>query len=116
MHDLSRIVKAYDIRGVVPDEFDEQVASAVGAAFVRLTSASQVVTAHDMRSSSGPLSAAFARGAAAQGADVIEAGLGSTVEEVEKPVFVATVQRIRDQMKPLGINLPAFSHPKLGVI
>lgn len=45
-----------------------------------------------------------------------EAGLGATVEEVEKPVFVATVQRIREQMKSLGINLPPFSHPKLGVI
>ena len=78
MQDLSRIVKAYDIRGVVPDEFDEQVARAVGAAFVRLTSASCIVTAHDMRASSGPLSAAFAEGATAQGADVIEAGLGST--------------------------------------
>jgi phosphomannomutase len=76
--DLSRIVKAYDIRGVVPDEFDEQVARAVGAAFVRLTSASCIVTAHDMRESSGPLSAAFAEGATGQGADVIEAGLGST--------------------------------------
>jgi phosphomannomutase len=78
VHDLSRIVKAYDIRGVVPDEFDEQVARAVGGAFVRLTSASCVVTAHDMRASSIPLSAAFAQGAAAHGADVIEAGLGST--------------------------------------
>jgi ferritin-like protein len=45
-----------------------------------------------------------------------DAGLGATVEEVEKPVFVATVQRIREQMKALGINLPPFSHPKLGVI
>jgi hypothetical protein len=45
-----------------------------------------------------------------------EAGLGATVEEVEKPIFIATVQRIREQMKPLGINLPPFSHPKLGTI
>jgi hypothetical protein len=45
-----------------------------------------------------------------------EAGLGSTVEEAEKPVFIATVQRIRDQMKPLGIHLPLFSHPKLGTV
>ncbi len=45
-----------------------------------------------------------------------EAGLGSTVEEAEKPVFIATLQRIRDQMKKLGINLPPFSHPKLGTI
>jgi len=45
-----------------------------------------------------------------------EAGLGSTIEELEKPIFIATVQRIRDQMKPLGIDLPPFSHPKLGTI
>ena len=45
-----------------------------------------------------------------------EAGLGSTVEEAEKPVFIETVQRIREQMRKLGINLPPFSHPKLGTI
>ena len=78
MRDLSTIVKAYDIRGVVPDELDENVARAVGAAFVRFTEAATVVTAHDMRTSSGPLSTAFAEGAASQGADVVEAGLAST--------------------------------------
>lgn len=78
MGDLAKIFKAYDIRGVVPDELDAATAEAVGAAFVRVTGAAAVVTAHDMRSSSVPLSKAFARGATAQGADVIEAGLGST--------------------------------------
>lgn len=43
-----------------------------------------------------------------------EAGLGATVEELEKPIFVSTVQRIRRQMEPWGINLPLFSHPKIG--
>jgi phosphomannomutase len=76
--DLTKIFKAYDIRGVVPDELNEEIAEAVGAAFVRVTGATAIVTAHDMRTSSGPLSAAFARGATSQGADVIEAGLGST--------------------------------------
>jgi phosphomannomutase len=76
--DLAKIFKAYDVRGVVPDEFDERTAEATGAAFVRVTGATAIVTAHDMRASSVPLSAAFARGAAAQGADVTEAGLGST--------------------------------------
>ncbi|WP_329251487.1 phosphomannomutase/phosphoglucomutase [Actinoallomurus sp. NBC_01490] len=78
MSDLTKIFKAYDIRGVVPDELNEEIAEAVGAAFVRVTGATAIVTAHDMRTSSGPLSAAFARGATSQGADVIEAGLGST--------------------------------------
>jgi phosphomannomutase len=76
--DLARIVKAYDIRGVVPDELDESIARQVGAAFVRLLGASAVVTAHDMRESSPGLARAFAEGATAQGADVVEAGLAST--------------------------------------
>jgi phosphomannomutase len=76
--DLEKIFKAYDIRGVVPDELDEGVAEAVGGAFVRLTNAKTIVTLHDMRTSSGPLADAIGRGAAAQGADVIRGGLGST--------------------------------------
>jgi len=43
-----------------------------------------------------------------------EAGLGATVEEMEKPVFVESVVRIRERMKGLGINLPVFEHPKIG--
>ncbi|MGH3297492.1 MAG: phosphomannomutase/phosphoglucomutase [Trebonia sp.] len=78
MSDLDKIFKAYDIRGVVPHELDESVAEAVGAAFVRLTGAKSIVTLHDMRPSSVPLAAALGRGAAAQGADVIQGGLGST--------------------------------------
>jgi phosphomannomutase len=76
--DLDKIFKAYDIRGVVPDELDESVAEAVGAAFVRLTGAKSLVTLHDMRTSSEPLADALGRGAASQGADVIAGGLGST--------------------------------------
>ncbi|MEV4252983.1 phosphomannomutase/phosphoglucomutase [Spirillospora sp. NPDC049652] len=78
MGDLAKIFKAYDIRGVVPDELDAETVERVGAAFVRVTGARKVVTAHDMRTSSEPLAAAFARGATSQGADVVEAGLGST--------------------------------------
>jgi phosphomannomutase len=76
--DLASIVKAYDIRGVVPDELDEGVAEAIGAAFVSLAGAKTILTVHDMRTSSGPLADAFGRGAASQGANVLAAGLGST--------------------------------------
>jgi phosphomannomutase len=76
--DLNKIFKAYDVRGLVPDELDESVAEAVGAAFVRLTGAKAVVTLHDMRTSSEPLAEAFGRGAVSQGANVIRGGLGST--------------------------------------
>jgi phosphomannomutase len=81
MADRSRIkdiVKAYDIRGVVPDQLDEDVARAVGAAFVRVVGADRIVTAHDMRESSPGLATTFAEGATSQGADVVEAGLAST--------------------------------------
>jgi len=76
--DLSRIVKAYDVRGLVPEQFDEQIARDLGAAFAQLVSSPAVVTAHDMRESSVPLSRAFAEGVLSQGVDVVETGLGST--------------------------------------
>ncbi|MER7206935.1 phosphomannomutase/phosphoglucomutase [Streptosporangium sp. NPDC000239] len=78
MGDLARIFKAYDVRGVVPDELDEETAWAVGAAFVEVTGAGSVVVTHDMRASSAPLAAAFAGGAVSRGADVVDTGLGST--------------------------------------
>jgi phosphomannomutase len=76
--DYSKIFKAYDIRGVVPDELDEVVAEAVGGAFARLTGAPSIAVMHDMRTSSPLLAEAFARGVCAQGSDVIAAGLGPT--------------------------------------
>jgi phosphomannomutase len=87
MRDLDQIVKAYDIRGTYPDQLDESVASAVGAAFVALVRSEQdgdqggkvtVVVGHDMRPSSGPLVEAFTAGATGQGADVVQVGLVST--------------------------------------
>jgi phosphomannomutase len=80
--DLSSLIKAYDVRGVVPDEWDEDVSRAIGAAFAELvlaeSGATAVVTAHDMRDSSIPLARAFAEGVMSRGVDVVEAGLGST--------------------------------------
>lgn len=76
--DLSQLVKAYDVRGVVPDQWDESLAELFGAAFVRVTGADAIVTGHDMRPSSPGLAGAFARGAARSGADVTEIGLCST--------------------------------------
>ncbi|WP_371587395.1 phosphomannomutase/phosphoglucomutase [Streptomyces virginiae] len=78
MPDLSNIVKAYDVRGVVPDEWDESLAELFGAAFVEVVGAAAIVIGHDMRPSSPGLSAAFARGAAARGVDVTLIGLCST--------------------------------------
>jgi phosphomannomutase len=76
--DYAKIFKSYDIRGLVPDELDEEIAEAVGTAFATMTGARAVVTVHDMRTSSQPLAAAFARGVTAAGSDVVDGGLGST--------------------------------------
>jgi phosphomannomutase len=72
------VFKAYDVRGTVPDQLDEALARRVGGAFVPVTDASTVVVGHDMRPSSPALAAAFARGAAEAGADVVMIGLAST--------------------------------------
>jgi phosphomannomutase len=76
--DLSSIVKAYDVRGIVPDELNPEIARALGAAFARFTGATRIVTARDMRESGVALSRAFVEGATSQGVDVVDAGLGST--------------------------------------
>jgi phosphomannomutase len=79
---LSAFVKAYDVRGTVPDQLNDEVAKAFGAAFVRVLAGegpvTRIVVAHDMRPSSPDLARAFAAGAATEGADVVLAGLSST--------------------------------------
>jgi phosphomannomutase len=72
------VFKAYDVRGIVPDQVDDTLARRTGAAFVPVVGASTVVVGHDMRPSSPGLAAAFAEGAADAGADVVMIGLAST--------------------------------------
>jgi phosphomannomutase len=81
--ELSQIVKAYDVRGTVPDQWDETTAEALGAAFTQFLNATgepgeAVLIAHDMRASGPGLAAAFATGVRAEGRSVIEVGLAST--------------------------------------
>lgn len=83
MSDLRPIVKAYDVRGTVPDQLNTDIARAIGAAMVQTLRfggerVDQIVTAHDMRDSSPGLARAFGEGARAEGAGIVEAGLGST--------------------------------------
>jgi phosphomannomutase len=81
MSALEHIVKAYDIRGTVPDQLDADVAHALGVGFARLVldrSGREVVVARDMRPSGPALVDAFARGLVEQGVDVVDLGLAST--------------------------------------
>ena len=75
---LDAIFKAYDVRGVYPDEIDEVLARRVGNACVGFTGAARVLVGRDARPSSEPLVAAFIEGATRAGADVVDLGLVST--------------------------------------
>lgn len=80
MANLDQIFKAYDIRGVVPDQLDDDLARKVGAAFAEFARAERVVVGHDMRPSGLPLVRAFTDGVTSRGADVVLLGLVSTDE------------------------------------
>jgi phosphomannomutase len=84
---LDRLIKAYDVRGVFPDDLDVEVAQLVGAAFVTVVGAGKaaggpgaVVVGRDMRPSGPELVEAFARGVTSLGVDVVDIGLASTDE------------------------------------
>jgi phosphomannomutase len=78
MPDLDQIVKAYDIRGTVPDQLDASVAHAVGVAFARFAASDEVLVARDMRPSGPELVDAFTQGVLEQGVDVVDLGLASS--------------------------------------
>ncbi len=75
---LDRVFKAYDVRGLVPEQVDETLARAIGNAVVAVLGAPALVVGHDMRPSSPGMARAFAEGAARAGADVTLIGLAST--------------------------------------
>jgi phosphomannomutase len=83
--DLSGVVKAYDIRGVVGEQLDTEIVRDLGAAFAQLVAVPDgsagpkaVVVGYDMRESSPGLADAFACGVTNRGVDVISIGLAST--------------------------------------
>ena len=72
------IFKAYDIRGVYPEQLQEGLAQRIGQAFVAYLDARRIAVARDMRLSSPSLAAAFIDGARDQGADVVDYGMLGT--------------------------------------
>jgi len=78
MTSLSNVFKAYDIRGVVPDDINALQFRAIGVAVARFTGAPTVLVARDMRESGAELAGAFADGVRSEGAGVIDLGLAST--------------------------------------
>ncbi len=80
MAHLDDVFKAYDIRGIVPDQLDEGLARAVGAAFAAFAGSPRILVGHDMRPSAAALVQAFTEGATSRGVDVVQLGLVSTDE------------------------------------
>jgi phosphomannomutase len=85
MPDLDAIFKAYDIRGLSPEQLDAELCGRLGAAFARFVldsgdtpTPTQVIVARDMRPTGVELAAAFAEGVQRQGLDVVDLGLAST--------------------------------------
>jgi len=97
------IFKAYDVRGLYPQEIDEDAARQIGRGFVAYLDARRIALSHDMRLSSPALAAAFCDGALEQGADVVDYGLAAT-----DMLYFAVV---RDRLDG-GAQITASHNPK----
>src|SRR5881396_1229421 len=73
-----KVFKAYDVRGIYPDELDEEGAYAIGRAYVQQFEPRRIAVGRDMRLSSPQIAAAVIRGAADEGAEVLDLGLVGT--------------------------------------
>jgi phosphomannomutase len=94
--------KAYDIRGRLGHDLDEDIARRIGRAFAEVTGAARVVVGRDCRASSDALSAALIGGLATAGAEVLDIGLAGTEE-----VYFATTHLDADG----GIEVTASHNP-----
>ncbi|MDX1657090.1 MAG: phosphomannomutase, partial [Candidatus Competibacteraceae bacterium] len=94
--------KAYDIRGRVPDQLNEEVAYRIGRAYVQHLQARRVVVGRDIRLTSTSLAQALSRGLTDAGADVLDIGLCGTEE-----VYFATFHQGLDG----GIMVTASHNP-----
>ena len=97
------IFKAYDVRGIYPDEINEDTVRTIGAAFVAYLGAGRIGVGRDMRLSSPALAAAFIDGAAAQGADIVDYGMIAT-----DMLYFAVA---RDKLEG-GVEITASHNPK----
>ena len=107
--DLSPIFKAYDIRGVYPEQFDEDAARRIGSAFARWVGADAVLLGRDCRVSSPPLSAAFVEGVTGEGVGVVDIGLATT----DMVYFASGLLRMPGAMFTASHNPPRYNGLKL---
>ena len=109
---LDEIVKAYDIRGTVPDQLNAEIAHALGVGFAAFCGSREVLIARDMRRSGTELSHEFARGLMEQGVDVVDLGLASTdlvyyaAGALDRPGAMFTASHNPAQYNGLKLCLP----------
>ena len=101
--DTLECFKAYDVRGRVPDQLNEDIARRIGQAFAKVVKPQRVVVGHDIRLSSESIKAALADGLMDQGVDVYDIGLSGTEE-----IYFATSHADMDG----GIAVTASHNPK----
>ncbi len=106
---LDSIFKAYDVRGVVPDEFDADLARRIGAAAARVLDGETLVVGRDVRPSSPELVSAFVEGVTSQGLDVVDVGLSST----DMLYFSSGVLDVPGAMFTASHNPPQYNGIKL---
>lgn len=95
--------KAYDVRGRVPDQLNEDIARRIGRAYAEVVKPKQVVVGHDIRLSSESIKGALTQGLLEQGVDVYDIGLCGTEE-----IYFATSHAGMDG----GIAVTASHNPK----
>lgn len=95
--------KAYDVRGRIPDQLNEDVAYRIGRAYAEVIKPKKVVVGHDIRLSSEAIKAALSNGLMDAGVDVYDIGLCGTEE-----IYFATSYAKMDG----GIAVTASHNPK----
>jgi phosphomannomutase len=75
---MAQVFKAYDVRGIVPDQLDAAMCQAIGRAMARFAGAPEIAVCRDMRESGVELAAAFSDGVRSEGVDVTDLGMAST--------------------------------------
>jgi len=107
--DLSPIFKAYDVRGLAPEQLDTGVAERIGAAFARFAAADEIAVGWDCRPSSPDLVDGLVNGIASQGVDVVRIGQVTT----DMTYYASGVRSLPAVMVTASHNPPEYNGLKL---
>ena len=107
--DLRKIFKAYDVRGIYPEEFDEDASYLIGRSFAGWIGADRIVLGRDCRLSSPALAEAFTDGVCEAGAKIVSIGLATT----DMVYFASGRMSLPGAMFTASHNPPSYNGLKL---